>query len=244
MTSAGGRRGDHRRIVEKRRDARVIGRTSAREVVVGEPAHGRRREEVAVAVLLDRGVPHAQVGHRVHEELEADRCRRTIGDDGGEVAPRRVTADGEHRAPQLTEMLPGPARGGRRVVDGGRERVLRGQAVADAEHAAPGPVGQRPARVVVAVEVAEHPSATVEPHEEAGGTDDLRPVEAARHAVGIDDARLGDRFRARAQQQRPLRTGVGRRRVLDRREVERLHHGEQLGGLAVQRHVPLCQLRP
>jgi hypothetical protein len=70
--------------------------------------------------------------------------------------------------------------------------VLGRQAVVDAQHRMAAAVGERATHVVVRLEVADHPPATVEVDEQPEVVAVVRPVQASRHAAGVEVADLVD----------------------------------------------------
>ena len=120
-----------------------------------------------------------------------------------------------------------PSSRGDSIVQGCGELVLWRQSVVDTQHRLAAAVGQDAAEVVVCLQVAEHPSATVQEHQQAEVVAIVRSVEPGRHAAGIEIARVMDRFR-----RWPLPLGAdvaGLRRAarLQGRLAERGHQGEQ-----------------
>ena len=93
------RRRQARQVVGAQRRRLGIGPVGGIGVVVPEPLHQRRRQDVAVGVLDVRLPRHVGVGDRRQQQL-ADDLRpagvaRQPGDDGGEVAAGAPPGDGE-----------------------------------------------------------------------------------------------------------------------------------------------------
>ena len=113
------------------------------------------------------------------------RGQTTAGTVAGDRDPTRIGA-------QLTGVLPGPAVGRVRVVDGGRGLVFGRQSVIHREHMHARITTDQPARSVMGVEVAKHESATViEHHQWCGCATAGGPIVPARDHTG----RAGNRHR-------------------------------------------------
>ena len=71
--------------------------------------------------------------------MEHHGYRALLSDDGGQVAAGRVAADGDAVGvdAQLGGIFVGPSQRAQRIFGGGRERVLRCEAVVDGEHRVP-----------------------------------------------------------------------------------------------------------
>ena len=139
-----------------------------------------------------------------------------MADDGCQVAARRIATDGKSIRVDAERdgVLVRPLRRLDAVVEPRRERVLRREPVADAEHGVTGAVGQRPTDVVVAVDVAEHPAAAVEPDEQPGRRQRRRrPVQPGGNAAGVDVEDLVAVLGRRPHQRLAVRPAPTRRPV-------------------------------
>ena len=102
----------------------------------------------------------AEIGCGVDQELEGRRgtsvARGELRDDGGQIAPGAVAADADARRIGAKRCGVGerPVQGRTRVLDGGRERVLRGQPVIDGQHMRAAVAAQDAADAVVRLEIA------------------------------------------------------------------------------------------
>ena len=151
------------RIVEVGRRARVV---------LPEPAHAFGFEEVALGVVDHRRAVELDLGDRVHEQLQL-RLRepafaRVERDDRGEVAARAVAADRDAMrvGADLVRVRERPLVRGEAVVGRGRELRFRREPVVDRHHDRAGVIREQPPELVVRVEVARDPSATVEPQQQ------------------------------------------------------------------------------
>ena len=186
-----------------------------RRVVVEEPFHGGGVQAVAVLVAaIGLGAGHG-IGHGVGQELQAQLGAAMVAgpDRGGgrQVAAGAVAADRQAARVDADRRAVGrdPLQGGHDVVERARKACLGGQAIVDGEDRDAGFDGELGAQRVVAVEVAEHPAATmgvdqagklVVPRRREGPVEPHRQV-AARPGDGAIDHR-------RCARPRPLGTGA------------------------------------
>ena len=149
-----------------------------------------------VGVLDEAREAAREIRGRIDQQLVAQRNRGEVTDDDRQVAAGGIAADRQPigRAAKRSGVGVRPAGGGHGIVRAARERVLGRQAVVDAQHAMAAAVGQDAAEVVVGLEVAEHPAASVEEDQQAEIVAIVRPVQPRRDAVGIDIVRVVNRF--------------------------------------------------
>ncbi|MBP2018155.1 hypothetical protein J2Z79_001554 [Symbiobacterium terraclitae] len=155
----------------QRRGAPVAVVFVAVDVVVPEPLHHGRGQEIVGPVLPVRRGVEAVVGHRVDQHLV---CQLRIallpgheGDHRGQVAAGAVAGDGDalRVAAEAAGVLGHPGGRGVAVLGRRRELVLRGHPVVHRDHHRPGAVRQQGAGRVDRVRAADHPAAAVEVEE-------------------------------------------------------------------------------
>ncbi len=246
----GGRQAGQPAVDRRHQRVADVGRRA--DVVVAEPGHVLGGEEVALRVLdPGRVVPvRVHVGRRVDEQLR--RQPRTLvpadlGENGTDVAPGAVARDRDPvRVPtELADVPLHPADGLVGVADRGRPRRLRREPVVDAHHDGVRAGADRPALVVVGVDVADDEPAAVHEQHARQRAVPVRPVDARgdvavrRRDHGVlglldpDDV-LGP---AHLDGHEPERLpGLLRRSLAHRRSVqrgERVQHGLDVG---IERH--------
>ena len=131
----------------------------------------------------------AVVEHRVQQHLEGDRVAlvvRALGEAGGEAAAGTGSADGDAGGidPQRGGLVLQPAQRGVAVIEVGREGMLGGQAVFDADHEDAQVGGQLPAHPVVELRRTGDVAAVVGPQQRAGRARALRRLVHA-HVDGV-----------------------------------------------------------
>lgn len=119
-----------------------------------------------------------------------------LGDDRGEVAAATVAADAHQRGvgAQILCVLDRPRKGSDRVLSCDGRLGLGGPAVVDRQDPDPRLLRQIAAIGVVAVQVADHPAATVEEHQQPapGCRSGARHVEASTQlAIRAADSEFG-----------------------------------------------------
>jgi hypothetical protein len=131
------------------------------------------------------------VRDRIDEQLMAQARSLPVAchqrSHGREVASSRVAADRDAARidAERLGLVGHPADGGEGVLGGGREPVLRGQAVLDRHHGAARAVGQLAAGAVVGLDRTEGPAAAVEVHQAGQLALSLGPVDPhAQAAIG------------------------------------------------------------
>ena len=112
--------------------------------------------------------------HRVDQQLEAHRDLSSVGSDlgqgGSEAAAGAVPANGDPGRvhAQLVRVVVHPAQRGMAVLEPGRERVLRGKAVVDADDHDVQVVGEPAAQLVVCVGMPHDQAAAMDPQQRPG----------------------------------------------------------------------------
>ena len=145
------------------------------------------------AVVARSGHPACEVDGRVDQQLGDERALRVPavqGDHGGEVASCAVAGHGDPVGPpaKLVDVVECPLDGRDAALVRGRERVLRGQPVADVDHDGADGGGQPAGVAVMRVQVADDPAAAVE-EDDRGPGGLLGPVDPHGDVPG----RTGDR---------------------------------------------------
>ena len=184
---------------ERRRvDVGAIGRLT--EIELAEPLHQRTGQIVAVREFAMRScVERLHVRHRIDQHLERERgstiVAATPGNHCRESSSRAIAGHGDSARidAKLCRVLSHPNRGGMAVIHGSREFVFGGEPVVDRNDDSPGPARQHPAHTVVALDVAEHPSATVKIHNAGTRAAALRRIDSNRDcAAGTRDVMVLD----------------------------------------------------
>jgi hypothetical protein len=199
------------------------------------------------SVLLVGLGREVEVGDRVEQQLRGEAGALAVAggdrDRRGEVPAGAVPAGGDALgvASQLGGVLGHPRGRREAVVEGSGVGVLEREPVVDRDDDGAGPVGDPADRVVADVDVADHPAAAVEVHD-----DRLRPVarggvDASGDVPGGSGDRpvLGGDLLGLALQIGEALDGFPRLRdghVLERRQPGRIERGEQLLGFGVQGH--------
>ena len=150
-----------------RRDAPVAAGRLVGGVVVEEPFHGHGIEAVAVLVSAVGFGAGDRVGHGIGEELQAQLRSAIVACPdrhcGSEVATGAITADREARGVDADRLAIGshPLQSSHDVLERAGETRFGRQAIVDMEDRNAGFDRELGAKHVVAVEVAEHPAASV-----------------------------------------------------------------------------------
>ena len=242
-----GRRQRAQVLGEDRGGAGVAAPALVGEVVVAKPVHLRLAQQEALLEGEVRRALRREVADRIDQELEgggrAVARAHEPGRDGGEVASGAVAAD---RDPCRVDaegrrVVARPLERGRRVLDGGRERVLRSHPVVHGQHGHAGVAGEEAADALARHEVADHEAAAVEV-EEHPFPGSLGHVQAGRkpapRAGDVQIVRAGHRLhRAAGGQGAPdrLLPGRGHRHLLDGGAVGAARERDHQVGLVVQR---------
>ncbi len=171
------------------------------------------------------------------------------GDGGRQVAARAVPADRDRVATgaELVGVVDGVDVGLDAVVQRGRERELRREAVIHRQHPDAGVLGQESAQIVGAVQVADDPAAAVEKDQQRPGLGELaRPVQPRRQVTRRGrDAPVGDHHAGHLRAGGDLgRLAHPRAGELGRGSRQRLMAGESLQPeheLGVQRELLVVQ---
>ncbi|CAI8827136.1 hypothetical protein EMIT0P100_10784 [Pseudomonas sp. IT-P100] len=199
-------------------------------VVVPEPVHHAFGQEVALGKLLVRAGIEPCVGHRPHQQLEAQRRGFLFlghqRDDGCHVAADAVAGHGEALAidADVLAMFSHPTGRGVGLVDRGRVVRFRRRRVIDIHRNGAGADHQVVDQTLVSRVIAQHPTATVEEHEHRQITFDLgRPYDFQVDGLTIDlDRTIADVHTRQINLHRVLRTGEHRTGVFRTQLLERL----------------------
>src|SRR5437867_4151193 len=192
------------------REAPVDGVGLPGEVVRDEPPHRVSREHEALGEVGVRLRLRADVGDGIDQHLVRERRRAVITrqqcDDGREVTAGAVPADREPAGVDAERRRVGrdPPRGRPRVVDRGRELVLRRQTIVDVDDADARARRELSAEHVVRLDVADDPAAAVE-------EDERGQHRRRRHTFRTIETH-GDRSRRTAGRQILHRSDLRRRR--------------------------------
>ena len=209
----------------QRRSTPVVAVCRIGQVVVHEPVHGRRRQQIALAIGVVAGRVGVHEGGRVDEQLKGGRLgtvTRTQTHRCGQIAASAVTTHGH---PSRIDVQAGgvvhhPVKRMQGIVVGGRERVLGGQTVVHRKHGATAGITQLAAQHIVGVDVANHPTTAVV-------VDQGRQHLFGRHAHGPVFAHRAKRqsmvFADRGGQRVGLRQGFAHQIV-----ITRFQHGQRI----------------
>ena len=142
-------------------NARILGR-GPREIVQVAPLEPGPGREGPVDEFLRGRCRQAWIDARVDKHLagEARVAGEVPCDNRSEIAARAIASDHD----PLAEVKQGLGYGDR-VVDGCGERVLRCESVVDVHDPPSGDIAGRARNWIGGIDIAEHPSATVEPYE-------------------------------------------------------------------------------
>ena len=210
-------------------------------VVADEPRQALGREHRSGGVLDVARKAAGEVGGRIHEQLVSQRHGLRVADDDGQVGPGGVTADRQPIgiAPEVRGMLRSPRVAASASSTAAGNGCSGCQSVVDAEHGVTAAVGQDAAQVVVRVDVADDPAASMEEHQQT----ELRVV---ARAIEPGPARPRHRYRGCGGSVPSTGAGgwlgspgLGPACTLQCRLAELRHEVEDRLGLRMQRHGPI-----